>query len=76
MQDGRDFADVVSPKLATMFGLAVENRYYLHVIQHLVEGDTGVLFGCSTKMQPCPLRFSPSTFSVSLQLLGLESIAT
>lgn len=40
-QDGRDFADVVSPKLAVMFDAAAGNRYYLRVLQHLVEGDTG-----------------------------------
>ena len=41
LQDGRDFADVVSPKLPFIFGMAASNRYYLHIIQHLVEGDTG-----------------------------------
>ena len=41
LQDGRDFADVVSPKLPFIFDMAASNRYYLHIIQHLVEGDTG-----------------------------------
>lgn len=40
LQDGRDFADVVSPKMSIIFGMAAENRFYLRVIQHLVEGDT------------------------------------
>lgn len=39
-QDGRDFADVVSPKLNLIFGMAADNRFYLRVIQHLVECDT------------------------------------
>lgn len=41
LQDGRDFADVMSPKLSFIFNMASGNSYYLHAIQHLVEGDTG-----------------------------------
>lgn len=42
LQDGRDFADVVSPKLPLLLEMATKNRFFLHVIRHLVEGDTGV----------------------------------
>lgn len=41
LQDGRDFADVVSPKLSFVFDMASSNPYFERVIQHLVEGDTG-----------------------------------
>jgi hypothetical protein len=40
-QDGRDFADVIAPKLPFMFAMAAKDVYYLHIFQHLVEGDTG-----------------------------------
>jgi hypothetical protein len=45
LQDGRDFADVLSPKLPFMFGMALQNPYYIRIIQHLVEGDTGLWLG-------------------------------
>jgi hypothetical protein len=41
LQDGRDFADVIAPKLPFMFAMAAKDVYYLHIFQHLVEGDTG-----------------------------------
>ncbi len=49
LQDGRDFADVVSPKLPFMFEMAASNRFYFHVIRHLVEGEAGMAAICTDR---------------------------
>ncbi|KAL4439666.1 hypothetical protein ABPG75_002667 [Micractinium tetrahymenae] len=57
LQDGRDFADVVSPKLPLIFEMATSNRFYLHVIRHLVEGDTAARSGVNRYMIALLLQF-------------------
>lgn len=84
LQDGRDFADVISPKLPFMFDMAARNRFYFHVIKHLVEGEAGMPAGsrASTQLQVLHAKsathqqLSSCRIPNVLQLLGLESIVT
>ncbi|KAL4854024.1 Transcription-associated protein 1 [Chlorella vulgaris] len=57
LQDGRDFADVVSPKLSFVFDMASSNPYFERVIQHLVEGDTAARSGVNRYMIALIFRF-------------------
>jgi hypothetical protein len=57
LQDGRDFADVVSPKLPFVFNLAAGNRFYFHIIQRLVEGEAAARSGVNRYMIALLLQF-------------------
>ena len=63
IQDGRDFADVLSPKLPFVFDMAAKDPFYLHVIRHLVEGDTGEQCQLAGSSRPAAIgcHMSPAT---------------
>ncbi|PSC74456.1 transformation transcription domain-associated -like [Micractinium conductrix] len=73
LQDGRDFADVVSPKLPFLFEMASKNRYYFHVIQHLVEGEAAVRAGVNRYMVALLLQFIVAEKKLDALQDGVES---
>ncbi|RMZ56591.1 hypothetical protein APUTEX25_003771, partial [Auxenochlorella protothecoides] len=56
LQDGRDFCDVLAPRLPALFDAVAADAWYLPVVRHLVDGDQAARAGVNRHMVVALLR--------------------
>ena len=57
LQDGRDYVDILGPRMSFIYNLVLENRWYMKIVRHMIDSDSAMKNMVNRYAIVCIVRF-------------------